>query len=143
MNESFLFATHHLLVHRLATHQAIQRQYSAYTEEAMAMVKDYKYGDVCALSETDAEEMARQLQVGISIVLFNADRFRGICCVLLAIRAVFQRDFLRKADVHLEAPTFNSKQMVMALEFFLQMESESSQMPMSLTLLSPALSLFQ
>ena len=92
----------------------------------MAMVKEYKYWDDCSLCEHDAEEMARQLQVGISIILFNADRFRGICCVLLAIRAVFRRDFLRKKDVCLEAPTFTSKQMVMVLEFFLQMDGESS-----------------
>jgi hypothetical protein len=102
----------------------MQRQHGAYTEEALAMVKDYKYWDDCALCEEDAEEMARRLQVGISIILSNADRFRGIGCVLLAIRAVFRRDFLRQADVHLEAATFNSKQMVMALEFFLHMDGE-------------------
>ena len=89
---------------------------------------DYAFNDGFSLSEQDVEELAARLQVGKSIITFNAQRLRGICCSLLALHESFRRHVLLKNDVALREPTLNSKQMTMALEFYLQIDGQSSYM---------------
>ena len=88
-------------------------------------MNSYDYSnDGFDLSEEDVEELAGRLQVGKSIITFNAVQLRGICCSLLALHESFQRNVLLKKDVALKEPTLNSKQMAMALEFYLQMDGK-------------------
>ncbi|CAF1636162.1 unnamed protein product [Rotaria sp. Silwood1] len=89
------------------------------------LMSKYNYSDGFSLSEQDAVELATQLQVGKSIITFNADQLRRICYTLLALHETFRRHVLFKSDVPLKEPTLNSKQMAMALEFYLQIDAES------------------
>jgi hypothetical protein len=92
------------------------------------MMNNYNYSDNdgFSLSEQDAEELATRLQVGKSIITFNATKLRGICSTMLTLHESFRRNVLWKNDVALNEPTLNSKQMAMALEFFLQIDGKSS-----------------
>lgn len=112
---------------RLAPHEIAQRQHGAYTSDALAMVKNYNYSDPdgFSLSEQDAEELSQRLQVGLSIITFNAVQLRGICSLLLTLHETFRKNVLLRKRVHLKEPTLNSKQMAIALEFFLQMDGKS------------------
>ncbi|CAF3837935.1 unnamed protein product [Rotaria sp. Silwood1] len=107
---------------RLASHEITRRQQGAYTSDALMLMSNYNYSDGFSLSEQDAEELATRLQVGKSIITFNADRLRRICHTLLAFHEKFRRHVLFKSDVSLKEPTLNSKQMAMALEFYLQID---------------------
>ena len=91
------------------------------------MMNNYKYSDPdgFSLCEQDAEELATRLQVGKSIITFNADRLRGHCPYLLGLHEWFRRHILHRRDVALPEPTLNSKQMAIALEFYLQMDGQS------------------
>lgn len=84
---------------------------------------DYSSSDF-RLSRSDAEALSTRLQVGMSIITFNADRLRGICAHLLALHESFRRHTLRRRDVALKQPTLNSQQMAMALEFYLQIDGQ-------------------
>ncbi|CAF1652636.1 unnamed protein product [Rotaria sp. Silwood1] len=64
---------------RLTPQEMARRQHGAYTSEALRMMNTYKYIDTFSLSEQDAEELTLRLQVGQSIITFNADRLRCIC----------------------------------------------------------------
>jgi len=122
-----LFFSRRRLVTRLAPDEILQRHHGAYTSDALVMLNNYKYSDQdgFSLSQQDAEELAVRLKVGMSIITFNADRLRGICYSLLAFHESFRRNVLQKRDVALNEPTLNSKQMVIALEFYLQMDGMS------------------
>ena len=113
----------HLVTH-LTPHELARRQHGAYTSEALMMMNNYHYSDYdgFSLSEQDAEELAQRLQVGKSIITFNAERLRSNCYTLLAMHESFRRNFLLKKDVALKEPTLNSKQMAIALEFYLQID---------------------
>ncbi|CAF5014661.1 unnamed protein product, partial [Rotaria sp. Silwood1] len=111
---------------RLTPQEMARRQHGAYTSEALRMMNTYKYIDTFSLSEQDAEELTLRLQVGQSIITFNADRLRCICGTLLTLHALFRRNDLCQGDVSLNEPTLNSKQMAMALEFYLQMDGHFS-----------------
>jgi hypothetical protein len=87
---------------------------------------DYSSNDGFSLSEQDVDELSARLQVGKSIITFNAQQLRGICCSLLALHESFRRTVLCQRDVALRQPTLNSKQMALALEFYLQIDGESS-----------------
>ncbi|CAF3980756.1 unnamed protein product [Rotaria sordida] len=119
-NECLLLAN--VPVNRLAPHQINRRQYGAYTFDALMLMNKYNYSDEFSLSEQDANELASRLQVGKSIITFNAQRLRSICHTLLAFHELFRRYVLCKSDVALKEPTPNSKQMAMALEFYLQID---------------------
>ncbi|CAF1508620.1 unnamed protein product, partial [Rotaria sordida] len=112
-NECLLLAN--VSVSRLAPHQINRRQYGAYTFDALMLMNKYNYSDEFSLSEQDANELASRLQVGKSIITFNAQRLRSICHTLLAFHESFRRHVLCKSDVALKEPTPNSKQMAMAL----------------------------
>ncbi|CAF1525959.1 unnamed protein product [Rotaria sordida] len=107
---------------RLAPHQINRRQYGAYTFDALMLMNKYNYSDEFSLSEHDANELASRLQVGKSIITFNAQRLHSICHTLLAFHESFRRHVLCKSDVALKEPTPNSRQMAMALEFYLQID---------------------
>ncbi|CAF1517477.1 unnamed protein product, partial [Rotaria sordida] len=109
-------------VNRLAPHQINRRQYGAYTFDALMLMNQYDYSDGFSLSEQDANELASRLQVGKSIITFNAQRLRSICHTLLAFHESFRRYVLCKSDVALKEPTPNSRQMAMVLEFYLQID---------------------
>ena len=115
-----------LLVTRLTPYEITRRQHGAYTSDALSMMNEYNYFGGFSLSEQDAEELASRLQIGKSIITFNADRLRGICCFLLALHESFRRNFLIEKDIALKEPTLNSKQMAMTLEFYLQIDGQSS-----------------
>ncbi|CAF4745405.1 unnamed protein product, partial [Rotaria sp. Silwood2] len=119
-NECLLLAD--VPVNRLASHEITRRQQGAYTSYALMMMNTYDYSDGFSLSEQDAEELASRLQVGKSIITFNTNRLRGICCTLLALHKSFRRHVLCERDIALKEPTLNSKQMAMALEFYLQID---------------------
>ena len=84
----------------------------------------YSSNDGFSLSERDAEQLAERLQVGKSIITFNAEQLRRICHSLLSMHESFRRNILHKRDVALKEPTLNSKQMALALEFFLQIDGK-------------------
>ncbi|CAF1570662.1 unnamed protein product, partial [Rotaria sordida] len=107
---------------RLASHELARRQHGVYTFDALMLMNKYNYSDGFSLSEQDADELASRLQVGKSIITFNAQRLRSICHALLAFHELFRRYVLCKSDVALKEPTLNSKQMAMALEFYLQID---------------------
>jgi hypothetical protein len=87
---------------------------------------NYSDNDGFSLSEQDAEELATRLQVGKSIITFNATKLRGNCSTLLTFHESFRRNILLINDFALSKPTLNSKQMAMALEFYLQIDGKSS-----------------
>jgi len=68
--------------------------------------------------------MAISLCTDLSIITFNADRFRGVCYFLLGLRELFRRNVLEKKDTALKKPPFNSKHMAIALEFYLQIDGK-------------------
>ncbi|CAF1317924.1 unnamed protein product [Rotaria sordida] len=87
-NECLLLAN--VPVNRLAPHQINRRQYGAYTFDALMLMNKYNYSDGFSLSEQDASELASRLQVGKSIITFNAQRLRSICHTLLAFHESFR-----------------------------------------------------
>ncbi|CAF4818698.1 unnamed protein product [Rotaria sp. Silwood1] len=120
INDSLLLAN--VPVTRLASHEIARRKYGAHTPDALILENKYKYVDRFSLTEADAHELSVRLQIGKAIITFNADRLRGICCTLMALHESFRRNILLKKDVALKEPTLNSKQMAIALEFYLQID---------------------
>ena len=58
---------------RLTSHELSQRQHGADTLDALEMMNQYKYCNAAfSLSQQDADELASRLQVGKSIITFNA-----------------------------------------------------------------------
>ncbi|CAF4181423.1 unnamed protein product, partial [Rotaria sordida] len=80
-----------IIFSRLAPHQINRRQYGAYTFDALMLMNKYNYSDGFSLSEQDANELASRLQVGKSIIIFNAQRLRSICHTLIAFHQSFRR----------------------------------------------------
>ena len=115
----------HLVTH-LAPHELARRQHGAYTSEALMMMNNYDYSDNdgFSLSEQDTEELAARLQVGKSIITFNAEQLRRTCDCILAFHESFRRNVLLKKDVALKESSLNSKQMAIALEFYLQIDGK-------------------
>ena len=107
---------------RLTSHELSRRQHGPYTLDALEMMNKYKYCNAFSLSQQDADELASRLQIGKSIITFNADRLRGICHYFLGLHEFFQQNVLLDDNVALNEPTLNSKQMAIALEFYLQID---------------------
>ena len=122
---TYCFLFRHSLVTRLPLLEIIRRQHGAYTEDALMMLNNYRYAKTeFRLSAQDAEELAARLRVGMSIITFNAQRLSGISYFFCELHESFRRRVLRKPDVALKEPTLNSKQMALALEFYLQIDSK-------------------
>ena len=124
----FLLSWSSFLVARLEPHEIARRQHGASTNDALIMMNNYNYSNntIFTLSEQDAEELSKRLQVGMSIITFNAVQLRGHCYHFLALHESFRRDILLKKDVALKEPAPNSKQMALMLEFYLQMDRKFS-----------------
>ncbi|CAF1366575.1 unnamed protein product [Rotaria sordida] len=106
----------------LTSNEIARREQGASTPEALMLMETYEYGDKFSLSKEDVEELATRLKVGKSIITFNADRFRSICCTLLAFHESFRRNILCMPDSVIQEPTLTSKQMAIVLEFYLQID---------------------
>lgn len=114
-----------LTVTRLPPLEILRRQHGAYTEEALLLANNYRFGtDGFCLSRLDAEELATRLRVGISIITYNANYFRALCQLFLALRQSFREQILQKKGVAAGELALKSKQMTVALEFYLQMDGE-------------------
>ena len=115
------------LVTRLAPHEIIRREHAARSSNVSMMIDTYNYStnDGFTLIEQDAEELAARLCVDLSIITFNAERFRRTCYSLLTMHESFRRNVLHKRDVALKEPVLSSKQMAVALEFYLQIDGMS------------------
>jgi len=92
------------------------------------MMNNYKYAspDGFSLSEEDVEELTTRLQVAKSIITFNAEKLRGHCDHLCGLHESFRRNILLKPDVAVRGYPLPSQQMALALEFYLQIDGESS-----------------
>ena len=104
--------------------ELIQREHGGNTALALKSVQDYRYYGPFHLSEQDANELANRLQVSKSIIIYNAIHLDGICPWLFNLHEEFRRNVLYRPDVALQEPTFNSKQMSLALEFYLQIDGQ-------------------
>ena len=88
------------------------------------LLNQYNYSTVFGLSEQDTEELTNRLQVGKSIITFNAGRLSSISYNLLALHEFVRQNILLQENVALKEPNLNSKQMAIALEFYLQIDGE-------------------
>ena len=68
--------------------------------------------------------MANRLQVDLPIIIFTTYQFSGICDRILEPFEHYRRRVLQLKDNELRYPTLTSKQMVIALEFFLQFDGK-------------------
>ena len=100
----------------------IRRQHGANTAEALKMMNKYEYGVAFALNEEDAQALATRLRVHLSIITFNANLLRGLISGMLIMRDAYRRHVLGHKDLGIKDPMLNSKQMAIALEFFLQID---------------------
>ncbi|CAF1566022.1 unnamed protein product [Adineta steineri] len=125
---SFSRNNHLLLANVPVTHigpsEIVRRQHGANTVDAITLMNNYKYSDHdgFSLSERDAEELSKRLQIGKSIITFNATQIRSICYYFLELYKSFRKNILLQNDIALEEFTLNSKQMVVLLEFYLQLD---------------------
>ncbi|CAF2081067.1 unnamed protein product [Rotaria magnacalcarata] len=115
-------------VTRLGPTEITRRQHGAYTSDALEIMNNYQYGNIFSLSKQDTEELATRLQIGTSIITFNADVLRRICYLLLALYESFRENILCKIPVALNELFLNSKQMSMLLEFYLQIDVDTFHM---------------
>ncbi|CAF4355565.1 unnamed protein product, partial [Adineta steineri] len=111
-------------VTHLGPSEIARRQHGANTVDAITLMNNYKYSDHdgFSLSERDAEELSKRLQIGKSIITFNANQIRGICYYFLELYKSFRKNILLQNDLALEEFTLDSKQMVVLLEFYLQID---------------------
>lgn len=124
LTSSFVFFCHSLVT-RLPLLEIIRRQHGAYTEDALMFMNNYRFAKTgFRLLKEDAEELAARLRVGMSIITFNAERLSGISHFFCQLHETFRLKILRVPCIRLKEPTLNSKQMALALEFYLQIDSE-------------------
>ena len=114
-----------MLVARLSPHQRLRREHAAYSSESLTLMDSYNYSGMFSLSEQDISELSRRLRVPKSILVSNAQRLRSICYALLAIYEAFRHLIYREDDHVYQIFDFDTEQMTVALEFFLQMDSMS------------------
>ncbi|CAF1575645.1 unnamed protein product, partial [Adineta steineri] len=111
-------------VTQLGPSEIARRQHGANTVDAITLMNNYKYSDHdgFSLSEQDAEELSKRLQIGKSIITFNANQIRGICYYFLELYKSYRKNILLQNDIALEEFILNSKQMIVLLEFYLQID---------------------
>ncbi|CAF1164481.1 unnamed protein product [Adineta ricciae] len=109
---------------QLSTQETARRQHGAYTADALMMMNKYRYSnyELLHLSEQDAIELATRLNVGQSIITFNATRMRGISMQLFELHGSFRRRILRTQHEPLRGLVLTSNETAIALEFFLQID---------------------
>ena len=108
MTQHSLYNAHPFLAVHLGTHEILWRQHGANTEEALMCVKNYDYYGEFSLSEEDAEELSRRLQVGTSIILFNAGKLCGNCYGFMANYEAFRQNIQYKKYFASEKSPLNS-----------------------------------
>lgn len=89
------------------------------------LLNKYEYCNNFGLLEEDVEELVTRLHIGKSIITFNANRLRTFCCYLIGLHELFRRNIVGKRDRSLQESVLTSKQMALALEFFLNMDRMS------------------
>ena len=109
---------------QLSTLEIARRQHGACTADALMMTNKYPYSnhELLLLSEQDATELATRLNVGQSIITFNATRLRSSGMQLLKLHESFRKRILLTRPMLLREPVLTSKEMAIALEFFLQID---------------------
>ncbi|CAF1336713.1 unnamed protein product [Adineta steineri] len=126
--KAFSRNNHLLLANVSITHlgpsEIARRQYGADTVDAITLMNNYNYSDHdgFSLSEQDAEELSKRLQIGKSIITFNATQIRSICYYFRELYKLFRQNVLLQQDGALEDYTTNSKQVAILLEFYLQID---------------------
>lgn len=117
----------------LGTLQITQRQHASDTVDALTTMDDCKYSSSFTLYPHDAEELAKRLQVPLSIITFNTDRLRQISCTLLAHYQRFQ-EYLSKAGqlITVMNTILSSIEVSFLLEFFLQIDGVFSEIQLHL-----------
>ena len=115
-----------LLENHLSPHELLRRQHGSYTLQTSSAMNTYNYASIDGfhLSYDDAQQMAQRLRVDMSIIIFNVIRLRGHCHFLLTIHEYYRRNVLHQPDMIIKEPVLSSKQMVVALEFYLQMDGK-------------------
>lgn len=114
------------LANRLRPSELTRRESGAYPFHASTTLNNDQSsatGELC-LSQEDAQEMARRLQVDSSTVIFYAIRLRDICMAFLLDYEHYQRDVLEKDNVPSNELQLLEKEMVTALKFFLQIDGK-------------------
>lgn len=113
-----------VLAYRLNANQIVQRESQINSTIAQRIIDNYDCSDLFTIEMHDALQMSERLRVDLSILLFNADRLRSYCFYFLNLYERFQQRILYR-DPPQQRPEhyLNSEQMMIVLEFFLQIDS--------------------
>ena len=87
-------------------------------------MENYKYSDDFSISGIDARSLADRLRVDVSIITFNADLLRQHCYYFIELYVELQKTVLGERNIDLSGSTLDSKEMALALEYFLQMDGK-------------------
>ena len=112
-------------MNRLGPYQRLRREHAAYSSESLTLMESYNYSGHFSLTEENISELSQRLRVPKSMLVFNAQRLRSICHTLLAIYEAFRHLVFHDENHAFQNLNFNSQQMAIALEFFLQIDGKS------------------
>lgn len=107
----------------LSTDELAQRQRMAFTSEIHPILETYDSSEEFSIFPEDAHPLADRLHVNLSVILVNAQRLRGHCRYFRHLSERFQREILRPSLPSTRERRLTSKQMVILLEFYLQIDS--------------------
>ena len=107
---------------RLGAYEQLRRQHAAYSQESITLTENYDHQGVFSMTHADIQAFSQRFHVPETIVLYNADRLDGKCRMFLSSYADFRRKYFGEKDQVYRDFCFNSKNMAMLLEFYLQMD---------------------
>jgi hypothetical protein len=110
---------------RLSSREHRQRRNGVVAADARTFIENYDTSAPFSLSLLDAEDLADRVLVNSFILLFNAQRLRIFCFYFLKLYERFQRKILRPSVPWERECTLDSSQMVLLLEFYLQMDGKA------------------
>ena len=110
---------------RLSTREIRQRRSGVITADARKFLGNYDASVPFRICLRDAENLADRLRVDSLILLFNAERLQIFCVYFLKLYERFQRKILGSAVPQARELTLDSSQMVILLEFHLQMDGKA------------------
>ena len=110
---------------RLSTPEIRQRRSGVITADARKFLAYYDASVPFSICLRDAEDLADRLRVESFILLFNAERLRIFCVHFLKLYERFERKILRSPVPKAREQTLDSRQMVLLLEFHLQMDGKA------------------
>ena len=110
------------LVNQLAIYQIAQRRQAMNMDEQPLPIFDYDDSREFSIIPSDVQTLAHRLRVNTSIVTFNAHRLRSVCFEFLELHDKFRQEVVGRRDECLQESTLTSEEMLVALEFFLQMD---------------------